>query len=215
MTTLEFSYDLDKDVDNFLRGTRSKNSSKPTKLQQLYIDKHGSAYSEDLVREFIKSYIAETEFNPDEAIQKIENDWRPIEQNFLSRCNTIFGTTYPASTIKVYLSTNARCTYRIKDGYFFFYVQAKSPNMVLMHELLHFYTWEVFHAELEASGVTPERYNDIKESLTDLLNTEFVDLMDGAVDEGYPQHAQMRAHVRKLWLDTRDMRRTVLGVLSN
>ena len=217
MTRLDFTYDLDKDVENFMRGARSKNSysSKSTKLQQLYIDRHGASYNEDTVREFITAYTAETSFNPSEAIQKIEEGWQPIERDFFARCETIFGISYPAPKIQVYLTTNARCTYSITAGYFFVYPNAKSPNMILMHELLHFYTWEVFYAELEASGVTPERYNDVKESLTDLLNTEFADLIAGAVDEGYPQHAEMRANVRKLWLSTKDIRKTVLGALSN
>ena len=81
-----------------------------------------------------------------------------------------------------------------------------------MHELLHFYTWYAFHDELMGHGVDEKRYNDIKESLTELLNLEFPDLMAGILDKGYPQHAKTRQKVRELWIATKDLHRTVLGI---
>lgn len=217
MTRLAFAYDFDKDVENFLRGTQAKNSSKPTKLQRAYIEKHGQVYSEETVREFIRSYIQESGFNAEETIRRVENGWRPIEREYFSRLENIFGIKYPAETIQVYITTNGRCTYRIEDGYFFVYANpgaSNTPNQVIMHELFHFYTWEAFHEELKEQGVSDEKYNDMKESLTELLNIEFADLMVGAHDSGYPQHAEMRQKVRDLWLATRDMHRTVLGILA-
>ncbi len=79
-----------------------------------------------------------------------------------------------------------------------------------MHELLHFYTWHVFHDDFITSGKTEAQYNDIKESLTELLNIEFIDLMEGAHDDGYPQHAEMREKVKNLWNETKDIRKVVL-----
>lgn len=217
MTKLTFSYDFDKDVENFLRGTQAKNSSKPTKLQQAYIEKHGQTYSDEVVRNFIQSYIQESGFNAEETTSRVEDGWRSIEQEYLSRLENIFGIKYPAETIQVYITTNGRCTYRIEDGYFFVYANpgaSNTPNQVIMHELLHFYTWEAFHKELKELGVSDEKYNDMKESLTELLNIEFADLMAGAHDDGYPQHAEIRQRIKMLWLSTKDIRRTVLGSLS-
>lgn len=214
MTTLEFAYDFDKDVENFLRGTRSVNSAKPTKLQRAYIDKNGPDYNEELVRWFIREYIQESGFDAEAAVRAIEGKWRPIEDDFFRRIEEIFGISYPASKITVYITTNGRCTYRIEDGYFFVYANTNYPNMTIMHELLHFYTWEAFHTELEGKGVTPEQYNAVKESLTELLNSEFADLMGEAHDDGYTQHAEMRKEVAQRWSETKDMRRTVFGALS-
>ena len=75
-----------------------------------------------------------------------------------------------------------------------------------MHELLHFWTWWVFYDEVESGRMTKECYNDVKESLTELLNIEFRDLLDGAHDDGYPQHQEMRAIVGKTWVQTRDIK---------
>ena len=48
-------------------------------------------------------------------------------------------------------------------------------------------------------GLSSLAYNDIKESLTELLNLEFADLMKGKSDRGYPQHQKMRAEINKMW----------------
>lgn len=212
MTKVEFKYDFDKDVSNFIAGTRAKNSSKPTKLQQSYIDVYGSDYAEVKVREFLKSYIPKLSFGATKSIELVERDWRKIEEQFITRTEQIFGISYPTPEITAYLTTNQRCTYNIQENYFFVYFASKSPNRTIMHELFHFYTWHAFHDNLIKSGISESQYNDEKESLTELLNIEFVDLMEGAHDDGYPQHAEMRLKVKELWSKTKNLRKVVFGV---
>lgn len=76
------------------------------------------------------------------------------------------------------LAMNSRCTYHIPNKYIFVYHNSKSANQTIMHELFHFYTWHVFQNKLNNIVIPKEKYNDIKESLTELLNLEFSDLMD-------------------------------------
>ena len=63
-----------------------------------------------------------------------------------------------------------------------------------MHELLHFYT----HRKYESLKIESKKFNDIKESLTVLLNTDFVSLTGKDQDTGYPQHQKMRAEIKEL-----------------
>ena len=74
-------------------------------------------------------------------------------------------------------------------------IRAYSVVKSIMHELLHFYTLKAFAKRSEELGLTLMQYNDVKESLTVLLNTEFKDLMGDAVDNGYPQHQNMRVQI--------------------
>ncbi|OGZ38587.1 MAG: hypothetical protein A3F21_01165 [Candidatus Portnoybacteria bacterium RIFCSPLOWO2_01_FULL_38_39] len=74
-----------------------------------------------------------------------------------------------------------------------------------MHELLHFYTRHAFGKKLLDEGLSKLAYNDAKESLTELLNLEFPDLLNGKSDNGYPQHKEMREKVRALWLKQKDI----------
>lgn len=212
MLKVHFKYDLDKDVDNFLRGTQSVNSSAHTKLQKLYIEKHGNVYNRETVKTFIETYIRNNHLDLSDTVVSIEQGWRPIEESFISKTEKLFGITYPTESITAYLSTNSRCTYNIRDNYFFVSIGAKSSNAYIMHELFHFYTWYAFHDELVRQGINENQYNDIKESLTELLNIEYKDLMSRVVDGGYPQHTEMRQKVGELWMATKDLHRTVLGI---
>ncbi|HEY4501916.1 MAG TPA: hypothetical protein VJJ20_02520 [Candidatus Paceibacterota bacterium] len=68
-----------------------------------------------------------------------------------------------------------------------------------MHELWHFYTWHGLGAEQEEK-LGEQRYNDLKEALTVLLNVECKDLMpDNAEDTGYPQHKNLREEMLRYW----------------
>lgn len=212
MLTLEFNYDLDKDIENFIYGTRAVNISSPTKLQQKYIDKHGTNYEEQQVREFIKSHISETNLDTEKSVRVVEENWKKIEKEFIPRVEQLFDITYPSSTICVNLTTNQRCSYNIGEG-FFFVNPLTGSNSTIMHELFHFYTWEAFHDDLTRIGIDKPQYNDIKESLTVLLNIEFVDLMDGDYDHGYPQHSEMRQKITKLWLETKDLRKVIFNII--
>ena len=100
--------------------------------------------------------------------------------------------------IVAYLSTNSRCTYNIQGNYFFVYINNENPNGVIIHELMHFYTWHAFYKEITQNGVSKEKYNDIKESLTELINTDFQYLLGTYYDKGYPQHLKIRERINKL-----------------
>lgn len=209
-----FAYDFDKDVDNFIRGTRAKNSSQPTPLQEAFIAAHGIDYTEQKVRDFLKVRDAAASHHPQDFLEEIENNWRAIEDQFSKKAEKMFGVSLPKQKIVVYLTTNQRCTYNIPEGYFFVNFASKSPNRTIMHELLHFYTWYAFHDELIVRGIDEDQYNDIKESLTVLLNTEFADFMGQAIDVGYPQHAEMRKRVQRLWDESKDIRKVIFEVFS-
>lgn len=213
MTKVIFKYDFDKDVGNFIAGTRAKNSSKPTKLQQSYIDIYGTEYDEIKVREYLKSYIPEIGFEASKSVELLEQDWRKIEAQFIAKVEQMFEISYPAPEITAYVTTNQRCTYNIEQNYFFVHFASTFPNRTIMHEIFHFYTWHAFHDDLIKAGITESQYNDVKESLTELLNIEFVDLMEGTNDSGYPQHTEMRKKVKELWKETKDLRKVVTGIV--
>ena len=199
-----FAYDFDKDVENLLKGFNSINNKKPTKLQELFLLRN-----EQLDREHVSTFLSEFQVSsPIELLSAehtFEQKWQEIAELYFKRVEKLFNIEYPVQSITAYLSTNSRCTYDIPEGYFFLYHQSKEPNATIMHELLHFYTWYAWHERLMAKGLTPQEYNDIKESLTVLLNIEFFDLMNGEVDAGYPQHKEMRDRIAYLWNEHKDL----------
>lgn len=212
---LHFTYDTGKDIENFINGTRAVNSKKPTKFQIAFSEKYGDNFEIDKIKEFIIEQDAITEFDANKEIVAIEERWKIAESIFIERVEKIFGISYPTPIITVYLTHNERCTYNIEQNYFFVKIGSEFSNNTLMHELLHFYTWHAFGKKLLDDGLSKLAYNDIKESLTELLNLKFSDLMNGKLDTGYPQHQEMRAEIRRLLVDNKNVKEVVEKILVN
>lgn len=192
-----FKYDINKDVENIIKTSKAKNDSSLTQTQLKYVEKYGDQFESKKVKEFIHSISDGAEI--DRALLSIQKDWLNIEQPFVEKTEQMFGITYPYPEVTAYLSHNERCGYNTKENYFFVNVNSKFPTKTIMHELLHFYTWHTFG----------DIGNDLKESLTELLNIEFKEVMGNAVDNGYPQHADMRKKVAKVWSETKDLKKVI------
>jgi hypothetical protein len=206
---IKFTYEIGKDIENFRKSARSSNNPKPTKLHQHYIDRYGADGDDDKLASFINSFIKEQKIDIQRKIAEIQSGWLSVQEEFIKRCNALFGVTYPSETIRVYLTTNTRSTYNIEKNYFFLSLQGFVPNKNIMHELFHFYTYHVFYEKLKERGWTDGRYNDVKEALTVLLNVEFSDLMGDSVDKGYPQHQELRRQIKELWYKYKNLERVI------
>lgn len=202
---LHFAYNIEKDIDNFIRGTNAVNSKKPTKFQIAFSEKYGDNFEVVKVKAFIEEQDKLNDFDANKEIVAVEERWKNVEPIFIPRVEKIFGISYPAPIVTVYLTHNERCTYNIEQNYFFVKIGSEFSNNTLMHELLHFYTWHAFGKRLLDKGFSKLAYNDIKESLTELLNLEFSDLMNGKSDIGYSQHQETRAKIREMWQTEKDI----------
>jgi len=203
---LQFEYDIDMDVKNIMKGKRSVNNKKPTRFQNLIADECGEDFDDEDAKIFIKKYVENDDVDVSSEIDRFEKEWKRVESDFTERVEKMFGMSYPSPVVTVYLSHNQRSTYNIAEDYFFVMIGSQISNQVVMHELLHFYTWHAFGKKFIDDGLSKSRYNEVKESLTELLNVEFSDLMDGEIDKGYPQHTVMREKVREMWLEKKDVR---------
>ncbi len=212
---ITFKYDIDKDVENFVKSTKSINSKEPTKLFLLFSGEFNNptVVNELDVKKFVEDYLQKNNINIQEKTEELQSRWDTIQAESIIRLERIFKIKYPINEVIAYLTTNERCTYNTKENYFFVNLNNAQSNRTVIHELFHFYTWHTIHEELTNKGVTAIQYNDIKESLTDLLNVEFKDLLDGAVDKGYPQHQEMRANIRSLWEIEKDINKLVLNLI--
>ena len=211
---IAFSYNIDKDIENIINGTRAVNSKKPTKFQNLFTEKYGENLEKENIKTFIKEQDKINGFDANKEIVAIEERWKIAETIFIERVEKIFGISYPTSIITVYLTHNERCTYNIEENYFFVKIGSEFSNNTVMHELLHFYTWHAFGKKLLDDGLSKLAYNDVKESLTEILNLEFSGLMGGKLDGGYPQHQEMRQKIRNLWRDKKSIFLMVQELIS-
>lgn len=206
---LVFSYDLAKDVENFIKSTKSVNRKNYTKFQNLYIKNYGENFDSEKVKHFIEGYIKANEIDLEKSKDLIRNKWLEVENSFIEKAEKIFGIEHPAAAITVYLTNNERCTYNTQENYFFVKIGSEFSNNIIMHELFHFYTYHAIGKKLLEGGMAKDLYNDIKESLTELLNIEFSDLMDGKTDKGYVQHQEMRNKIKELWPKDKNIKNLV------
>lgn len=201
-----FKHDLEKDVWCLLaKGKSSINFPTPTKIYSELEKEFGENPTEDNTKIFIKNFIHENNIDIDNNLKIFQRDWDSISDEFQKRAERIFGLSL-ADDATAYLTINDRCPYKIKENLFFVRIKEKLlVRKTTMHELWHFYTWYKFGVVWE-NKIGKERYNDVKESLTILLNIECADLLpEGIVDKGYPQHKELREEILKLWGETGDI----------
>lgn len=200
---IAFSYSLQEDAANILRGLKSINNPNPSQVEALYLAHAEGHINKRTTMLFIQEYIRSHSIDMRLEIARISDSWTHIHEPFLRRTKALFKCNYPPKTICARLTIDTRCTYSIDKNYFYVSVNSKHPSLLVMHELFHFYTWHALN-KYSPAILLHLRYNDLKESLTELLNIVFGDLMNGGSDSGYAQHHQLRVLIRHLWYKHQD-----------
>jgi len=213
--TVKFVYDEDKDIACLLKvGGGSTNSpGNRTKTYEALLEYTNDITNKEKVREFVRKFIAHNNIHCIEAAVELQTNWNMVGEEFQKRAEKIFRVSI-APDITAYLTITGRFPYNIEENYFYVSARKSNANSTAMHELMHFYTWEVFKQYLIDENISKELYNDIKESLTVLLNLEFADLLGREEDRGYPQHAEMRARISVLWNESKDINKVFESLLS-
>jgi hypothetical protein len=104
----------------------------------------------------------------------------------------------PDEDFTCFLTLHDRCPYNIKEKFFCTWLEDKNPELTIMHELWHFYTWEKFGKETVAR-LGEEKYEDLKEALTVLINIYCKEILpEGVVDKGYKKHHELRDEILEL-----------------
>ncbi len=200
---LKIDYNLNKDIQNYQILSQVEYKGGVSKVLNLFSKKFFDDFSEENIKKFIKGFVDYNKIDINQKLIKIRGEWGAVEPIFTERINKIFGVNFPLENISAYLTTADRCT--LGKNYFFVTVIGNRQKMIIMHELLHFYTFAVFKKELEV--LSKKQVYDVKESMTELLNLEFFDLME-ANEVGYPQHQELRIKVREFWLVDKNIKNT-------
>lgn len=205
---MEVVFDYDKEKDTWClinKGRSSNNNQNPTKVYELLVSKYGDNPADRDVSTFIDEYLRENEVEVETYIQKYAQEWSLVANQFHLRAEAIFSVSLPHN-VTAYLTINNRNPYSITDNLFYVTVPRDTVRKTVMHELWHFYTWYGLGEEQE-SLLGKEKYNTAKEALTVLLNVECTDLLPvGVLDDGYPQHQELRHDILSMWQSTKDIK---------
>lgn len=204
---LTFAYDKERDIDCVLEyGKTSVNSLTQTKVYEELLARYGDNPSKEKTSQFADDYFEEKNIDINTCITTYQKHWDAIEDEYQKRAESIFGVAL-SDNITAYITINNRCPYNIDEHYFFVSVSGSPILKTAMHELWHFYTWYKYGVKWEAK-LGRDKYNEIKEALTVLLNVECKDLLpEGVQDYGYMQHKELREKILKLWEDDKNMDR--------
>ncbi len=196
---INFIYCKEKDIWCLLnKGKSSNNSSNPTKQYELLVAECGDNPTQNDTATFIDKYITQNKIDVRKYAENFQTDWEIISNEFQKRAETIFGINLPAN-ITAYLTINSRCPYNIKENLFYVPLSPNQVRKTAMHELWHFYTWYGLGVDQEEK-LGKEKYNELKEALTVLLNVECGDLLpEEIIDTGYPQHQELREKILDHW----------------
>ncbi|MEK7505709.1 MAG: hypothetical protein AAB597_02335 [Patescibacteria group bacterium] len=196
---VQFQYDKEKDIWCVLnKGKSSSNSQKPTKQYKKLVAEYGENPTTENISSFIEKYTTDNNLNAEKYIDQYQKDWDVVAGEFQKKAESIFGVSL-SEDITGYLTINSRCPYSIESNYFFVAIPTISSRKTTMHELWHFYTWYGLGVDQEQK-LGKQKYNEIKEALTVLLNVECKDLLpEGINDSGYPQHQELRQQIVEFW----------------
>jgi hypothetical protein len=202
---ITFKYDKEKDIWCLInKGPSSINSAFPTGVYKKFTREFGDSPTKENINLFIDKYLKENNFNINIILEKYQKDFSKVSEEFYRIAEKVFGLSLNDKEIVAYLTINNRCPYDIKENWFFVSINKLSPTTLIMHELWHFYTWYKFGDKEEKIGI--DKYNDIKEALSVLLNLECKHLLpEGISDNGYPQHQELREKIKKLWIEKSDI----------
>ena len=209
-----FDYDKAKDVWCLLnKGKGSNNSATSTKVYELLVAGYGENPNEQNAADFIDKYFAENAISLDDYEKQYATEWSSVSDEYHKRAKAIFRVSLPQD-VTAYLTVNNRNPYSIADNLFYVTVPRETVRKTVMHELWHFYTWYGLGTDQEAT-LGKQKYNDIKEALTVLLNEECGDLLpDGVYDGGYPQHQILRDEIKAMWGREKDIHRLWKRLIS-
>ena len=209
-----FEYSREKDIWCILNyGKTSTNSPFPTKVYEQFVESYGSASSNENAGTFIENYLSGNKIEVDVYRNTYQFDWDGIADEYEKIAEDIFKVNIP-NTVTAYLTINNRSPYSIESNLFFVKVPSESVRKTVIHELWHFYTWYKFGVVWEEK-IGKEKYNEIKEALTVLLNIECKGLLpEGILDMGYSQHQELRTKIVELWSKERDMDKLWSGLIE-
>lgn len=185
-----FRFSLEKEIENYKKG---KEYAQGTKFLSKYKEKFGDNFSGENIQEFSSIVFNDFKTSPDKELKKIKESFLQIEKDVFERLENIFKVKSP-ERVDVYLTTFNRCTYNLQQNYFFVSILGNNPNLNIVHELIHIFTYLRFgDGEYIA-----------KEALTELINLEFLDLVKQK-DLGKPGHEAKREIVKRVWSQTKDI----------
>jgi hypothetical protein len=145
---------------------------------------------------------ASTKFIDKQFSQKFEKACLKLEK--------VMGKPIYRNSFTIYLTTFPRGPYNYYKGCTWEYIGWNNPIMGFLHELSHFqfiHYWRN-NTDSKVSRLSNEQFEWLKESLTIILDEDFLPLIE-FIDNGYEIHESFRKALHKFWETNHDFDKLV------
>lgn len=227
MAKVKFDYNLNKDAWSWVLIAKDKDmwglnwrdqiAQIPDELLEK-IEKASFSRAQEIVEEYIKKDSKREYKNKvmHFEMQALERSWRIIEKKYFELLSKT--TNKPVFTEKFtsYFTTGLMCPYDEKEGWFMVSMWHSIPFSIttICHEIMHLQFLYYYKNYLKKADLKKEQIENLKESLTFLLNEpEFKEIIL-CQDGGYPEHDELRKKLKSIWLKNKDFKKLIDEAIS-
>ena len=211
MTRVNFGYNLKKDTWSWVVIAKSRD------LWGLDYKKETAYIPKDLLKEIKRSTFAVAQRkvenylknNHDKKKEKIIKNkieslkklWQKREKKYFNVLSKVTEKTIYRNNFGCFYTSGFMCPYNEKEGWFMvsMWHDISYSITTICHEIMHLQFLHHYKKYLQKSGLNNNQIEDLKESLTFLLNgKEFKGIILSG-DRGYPKHQKLRKKLKKIW----------------
>jgi len=212
MNKLNFDYDTRKDAWSWVLIAKDKDmwglnwrdqiAQIPEELLEK-IEKVDFGCAQKIVEEYIeKDSKRDCKLNViNLEMEALEKVWASVEKRYFDALSKITKKPIFAEKFNCFFTTGFVCPYNEDENWFMVSMWHSIPFSIttICHEILHLQFLNYYRDYLEEQGCAEEQIEVLKESMTFLLNESEFDDIILSQDGGYPEHAELREKLKKIW----------------
>lgn len=219
MNKLNFDYNLKKDAWSWVLIAKDKNNWGLNWREQIAqisddlldkIEKTNFASAQKVVEKYIENDLKK-EYKRKvmkAEMQALEKSWLLIEKKYFETLSTITDKPIFTDKFDCFFTTGFMCPYSEKENWFMVSMWHSIPFSIttICHEIMHLQFLHYYRSYLKKKGLTNNQIEDLKESLTVLLNGVEFDSVILSQDNGYPEHDKLRKKLSDVWSKNKDFK---------
>ncbi|TSC94534.1 MAG: hypothetical protein Athens101410_768 [Parcubacteria group bacterium Athens1014_10] len=225
MPKVEFKYDISKDGWNILRVIdtppffdKEDKSKCLIGIDKSLVEKVKKEKDLLIKKQIIKNYLAN--FLEKEKklikgkIKSFSQEWNKINNTYFDKLSFVLNITIPKNNIyTAYLTNAGSCPFNVPEGWFMVRIKDEKVDAIAAHEIMHIEFVRAYGFFCKDLGLPQKRFNDLRESLTVLLNEEFEGILSRP-DYGYKEHKDLRNQIIGLWRKDKNIKHLIKNVDS-
>lgn len=227
MFKVAFDYNINKDAWSCVSIVKDKNmwglnwrdeiGHIPDELLKK-IEKASFSDAQKIVENYIKNDIRKEYKNKviSYEMQALEKAWRGVEKEYFSTLSKITKNPIFTNRFVCYFTKGLVCPYNEKEKWFMVSMWHSTPFSIttICHEIMHLQFLYYYKKYLKKRGLKNNHIEDLKESLTFLLNESEFSKIVLCQDNGYPNHYKLREKLRSIWAKEKDFQKLIDKAIS-